>query len=79
MTTRKRPSAARLTGEPDEGNPVSSLRLLVLFLLVLVAAMLLGGLTYVTYRHPALATPLGVATGAAAVLVACVGVILARQ
>ncbi|MFE2011339.1 hypothetical protein [Streptomyces sp. NPDC059491] len=58
---------------------MSSLRLLVLFLLVLVTAILLGGLAYVTYRHPALAPPLGVATAAAAVMVACVAVILARR
>ncbi|MFF8513379.1 hypothetical protein ACF064_35565 [Streptomyces sp. NPDC015492] len=58
---------------------MSSLRLLVMFLLVLVAAILLCGLTYVTYLHPSLATPLAVATGAAAIVVACIGVILARR
>ncbi|MFJ4576862.1 hypothetical protein ACIP4W_36760 [Streptomyces sp. NPDC088846] len=56
---------------------MSSLGLLVLLLLVLVALLVVGGLAYVVYRHPALATPLMVATGAAAVLVACLGVIAA--
>ncbi|GAA1293029.1 hypothetical protein GCM10009647_003410 [Streptomyces sanglieri] len=54
---------------------VSSLALLVLLLLVLVALLVVVGLAYVAHRHPVLATPLMVATGAAAVLVACLGVI----
>ncbi|MFC8645440.1 hypothetical protein ACFUC2_32485 [[Kitasatospora] papulosa] len=56
----------------------SDLHLLVLLLLVLVAGLALGAMAYVSYRHPALATPLMVASGGAAVLVACVGVILTR-
>ncbi|MER5358525.1 hypothetical protein [Streptomyces sp. NPDC002785] len=56
---------------------MSSLGLLVLLLLALVALLVVGGLAYVVHRHPVLATPLMVATGAAAVLVACLGVIAA--
>lgn len=57
----------------------SDLHLLVLLLLVLVAGLVLGALAYLAYEHPALATPLTVATGGAAVLVACVAVIVTRQ
>ncbi|MEO3974866.1 hypothetical protein [Streptomyces sp. CAU 1734] len=54
---------------------MSSLALLVLLLLALVLLMLVTGLAYVTHRHPPLATPLLVATGGAAVVMAALGVI----
>ncbi|MFD4862814.1 hypothetical protein [Streptomyces atratus] len=54
---------------------MSSFVLLVLLLLILVALLVVGGVAYIAHRHPAFATPLMVATGAAAVLVACLGVI----
>ncbi|MFE4218562.1 hypothetical protein [Streptomyces sp. NPDC056844] len=51
---------------------MSTLALLVLLLLVLVAGLVVGALAYLAHRHPAAATPLMVATGGAALLVACV-------
>ncbi|MET7552522.1 hypothetical protein ABZS95_43655 [Streptomyces sp. NPDC005479] len=47
---------------------MSTLALLVVLLLVLVV----GALGYLAHRHPALATPLMVAMGGAAVLAACI-------
>ncbi|MEU2681344.1 hypothetical protein ABZ638_31155 [Streptomyces sp. NPDC007107] len=51
---------------------MSTLALLVLLLLVLVAGLVVGALAYLAHRHPAAATPLVVATGGAALMVACV-------
>ncbi|MFE3152797.1 hypothetical protein ACFXJ6_40190 [Streptomyces sp. NPDC059218] len=51
---------------------MSPLALLVVLLLVLVVVLLLGALGYLAHRHPALATPLMVVTGGAAVLAACI-------
>jgi len=41
---------------------------LLILVLVLVALLITGGLLYVAVRHPALATPLQVATGGAVAL-----------
>ncbi|MFC9627557.1 hypothetical protein ACFTXM_49060 [Streptomyces sp. NPDC056930] len=49
--------------------------LLVLFLLAVVILLAAGGLAYITHRNPTLATPLTVAIGGAALLVACLGAI----
>ncbi|MFE5711971.1 hypothetical protein ACFQ7J_14280 [Streptomyces sp. NPDC056501] len=57
---------------------MSTLALLVLLLTTLVATMLLGSLVYLTYRHPRLTAPLGVAGTFAAVLVAVVALITVR-
>ncbi|WP_405682045.1 hypothetical protein [Streptomyces sp. NBC_00057] len=43
-----------------------------LALLVLVVVLVLGALGYLAHRHPALAAPLMVAMGGAAVLAACI-------
>ncbi|MFE7712992.1 hypothetical protein ACFU6I_46385 [Streptomyces sp. NPDC057486] len=48
------------------------LALLVLLLQVLVVALVVGALGYLAHRHPALATPLMVAMGGAAVLAVCI-------
>jgi len=64
-----------------EGSIMSTLDLLlVLFvalLLALVAGLVLGGLAYLTHRHPRLEKPLGVALGGGALLVAVVAVLVA--
>ncbi|WP_328406371.1 hypothetical protein OHS70_39000 (plasmid) [Streptomyces sp. NBC_00390] len=57
---------------------MSTLELLVVLLLVLVALLAMGGLAYLAYRHPKLATPLLVAGTFAAALVGVVAVIVAR-
>lgn len=55
------------------GDPaVSSFVMLVLLLLVLVSAMVIGGLAYLVHRHPAAGTPAVAALAGAAVLAACV-------
>ncbi|WP_331734627.1 hypothetical protein [Streptomyces sp. NBC_00887] len=46
--------------------------MLVLLLLVLVSAMVIGGLAYLVHRHPAAGTPAVAALAGAAVLAACV-------
>ncbi|MFE2118980.1 hypothetical protein ACFXAY_37045 [Streptomyces microflavus] len=51
---------------------MSSLVMLVLLLLVLVSAMVIGGLAYLVHRHPAAGTPAVAALAGAAVLAACV-------
>ncbi|SCF87771.1 hypothetical protein [Streptomyces sp. Ncost-T10-10d] len=51
---------------------MSSLVLLVVLLLVLVTVLGVGFMAYLAHRHPAAATPLVVATGGAALMVACV-------
>jgi hypothetical protein len=51
---------------------VSTLALLVVLLLVLVALLFVGALFYVVYRRPVLTQPLTVALAGAAVLVATV-------
>ncbi|MEV6426027.1 hypothetical protein [Streptomyces sp. NPDC051662] len=51
---------------------MSTLALLVLLLLVLVTGLVVGVLGYLAHRHPALATPLLVALGGAAVIAAIV-------
>lgn len=57
---------------------MSSLALLVLLLLVLVVALVMGASAYMVHRHPALAPPVLVATGVAAVIAACVVPIVVR-
>lgn len=57
----------------------STLRSLVLLLLALVAALVLGALAYLSYEHPALTDPLTLVMAGAAVLVACVAVIVTRR
>jgi hypothetical protein len=57
---------------------VSTLSLLVLMLATVVALLFLSTLAYLTYRHPRLAAPLGVAGTFAAVLVAVGALIAAR-
>lgn len=61
--------------QPETGDTVSTLALLVLLLLVLVVLLFLGGLVYVTYRHPRFATPLMVAGTFGAALVGVVAII----
>lgn len=51
-----------------KGETVSTLALLVVLLLVLVAALLIGAVVYLTHRHPRLAQPLGVGGTCAAVV-----------
>ncbi|MEV8550831.1 hypothetical protein AB0L04_13505 [Streptomyces glaucescens] len=57
---------------------MSTLSLIVLLLAVVIARLLLSTLAYLTYRHPRLAAPLGVAGTFAAVLVAVGALIAAR-
>lgn len=57
---------------------MSTLALLVALLLVVVVALLAAGAAYIVHRHPTWAQPLGAAFGAATVMAALVGVILAR-
>ncbi|MFI8234995.1 hypothetical protein ACIGDI_40005 [Streptomyces sp. NPDC085900] len=57
---------------------MSTLALLVVLLLVLVVALVFGGLAYLAYRHPAAREPLVVAFSGVAVVVAIVGSILTR-
>lgn len=57
---------------------MSTLVLLVILLLVLVCALIFGGLTYVVYRHPTLSTPLTVAFGGLALIATAVTAIVTR-
>ncbi|MFC9595764.1 hypothetical protein ACFTUC_38955 [Streptomyces sp. NPDC056944] len=57
---------------------MSTLALLVLMLMTLVVMMFLGGLVYLTYRHPQLTAPLGVAGTFAALFIAAIALIVAR-
>jgi hypothetical protein len=57
---------------------VSTLALLVALLLVVVVALLAAGAAYVVHCHPTWSQPLSAAFGAVTVMVALVGVILAR-
>ncbi|WP_185909351.1 hypothetical protein [Streptomyces sp. WAC01280] len=57
---------------------MSTLALLVLMLMTLVVMMCLGGLAYLTYRHPQLTAPLSVAGTFAAVFIAVVALVVAR-
>ncbi|MEU9095914.1 hypothetical protein [Streptomyces sp. NPDC048428] len=57
---------------------MSTLALLVVLLLVLVVVLVVGAAAYLVHRHPDLATPVLVATGVAAVLVACIVPIAVR-
>ncbi|ROQ93635.1 hypothetical protein EDE04_0019 [Streptomyces sp. 2132.2] len=54
---------AASTGEPPRRDP------LVWVAVVLVAVVLVGGLVYVGYRHPALIEPVGLGLTAVGVLV----------
>lgn len=47
---------------------MSTLALLVLLLLVLVGALVIGGLAYLVYRHPELLGPISIAVTTAGVL-----------
>ncbi|MFF7328389.1 hypothetical protein OG795_33835 (plasmid) [[Kitasatospora] papulosa] len=51
--------------------------LAVALLLALLFVAVMGGLAYVTHRHPRLEKPLGVAIGGGALLVAVVAVLVA--
>ncbi|MGW6684978.1 hypothetical protein ACWGBO_34720 [[Kitasatospora] papulosa] len=51
--------------------------LAVALLLALLFVTVMGGLAYVTHRHPRLEKPLGVAIGGGALLVAVVAVLVA--
>lgn len=55
------------------------LRLCLLLLALVVIALTVGFLVYVTYQHPALAGPLGVGWTAAAVLVTALGSAVTRR
>ncbi|MFF7764175.1 hypothetical protein [Streptomyces griseorubiginosus] len=57
---------------------MSSLALLVVLLLVLVVALVFGGLAYLGYRHPAMREPLVIGLSGVALVAAFVGPILTR-
>ncbi|GGM23156.1 hypothetical protein GCM10010129_79370 [Streptomyces fumigatiscleroticus] len=57
---------------------MSTLSLLVILLLVLVALLLAGGIAYVIYRHPSWGPPLGGAIGAVMLMATLVAAITAR-
>ncbi|MFI1569050.1 hypothetical protein ACH4ZX_39600 [Streptomyces sp. NPDC020490] len=57
---------------------MSTLALLVVLLLVLVVALVFGGLAYLAYRHPATREPLVIGLSGVAVVAAIVGPILTR-
>ncbi|MER8062495.1 MULTISPECIES: hypothetical protein [unclassified Streptomyces] len=57
---------------------MSTLVLLVVLLLVVVVAMLAAGIAYVVRRDPSWGQPIAAAFGAVTVVVALVGVIVAR-
>ncbi|MGW0858486.1 hypothetical protein [Streptomyces sp. NPDC002690] len=55
---------------------MSHLLALVVLLAALVVLMLLGAIGYLVHRHPSLAVPLGAVVGVAALLAACLAVIV---
>lgn len=72
----------RSTGAPhrEERHPVpTSDRPLLLLLLVLVVALVLGALAYLSYEHPALTEPLTLVLAGAAVLVPCIALTVTRR
>ncbi|MER5740466.1 hypothetical protein ABT117_33035 [Streptomyces sp. NPDC002262] len=57
----------------------STLTPLVVLLLVLVGAMIIGAIVYLSHRHPRLSQPLNNGGAWAAVLVAAVALVLAAR
>ncbi|MBA2811563.1 hypothetical protein E0500_030610 [Streptomyces sp. KM273126] len=64
---------------PSRPTREPNVMVLLGLLAVLVILMISGIAMYVTYQHPALAQPLTVAVGVAAVLLTAVGLSLTRR
>ncbi|MEU5557941.1 hypothetical protein AB0H47_17710 [Streptomyces globisporus] len=57
---------------------MSSLTLIVVFILFLVFLLVVGGVGYLVHRHPAAETPVGVMAVVAGVFAACIIAIVVR-
>ncbi|TJZ90818.1 hypothetical protein [Actinacidiphila oryziradicis] len=72
-------AAARPDVTDCRDDEQQGVRLYLLLLALAVILLVVAGLVYLTYQHPALADPLGVGFAAAAVLVTGLGFALTRQ
>ncbi|GAA3352557.1 hypothetical protein GCM10017744_002040 [Streptomyces antimycoticus] len=65
--------------QTDPNGPCRNDRVYLLLLALAVILLIVGGLVYVTYQHPALADPLAVGGTAAAVLVTGLGFAITKR